>query len=72
MGMHPDFASTRSTADVITLFALWSEYSAACKRRGDLLRMTVKSLNRILNEAVSVRMPNEPAPVLYFFSRVII
>ena len=70
MGMHPDFDSTWSTVDVGTLFAVWSEYSAARKRGGDLLQMAVKSLKRILNEAVSARMSDGPAsaldPKLYF------
>ena len=53
MGMHPDFDSTRSTANVGILFALRSEYLIARKRRGDLLQMAVKSLSRVLNDAVS-------------------
>ena len=64
MGMHPDVEPTRFTADVGTLFALYSEYSAARKRRGDLLRLAVKFLNRVLNEAVSARIPDGPTPTL--------
>ena len=64
MGMHPDVEPTRFTADVGTLFALYSEYSAARKRRGDLLRLAVKSIKCVLNEAVSERIPDGPASAL--------
>ena len=64
MRMHPDFDSTRSTADVGMLFALCSEYFVSRKRHRYLLRLEIKSLNRVLNEAVSTRMPDGPAPAL--------
>ena len=64
MEMHPDFDSTRSTADVGTLFALWSDYSSSRKIRTDRLRISVKSISRNLDEAVSVRMPDSPDPAL--------
>ena len=43
---------------------LWAEYYAARKRGGDLLRLAVKFLNRVLNKAISARVPDEPAPDL--------
>ena len=58
MELHLDFDLTRSTADVSTLFLLWVEYCASRKRRGDLLRLVVKSLDLVLNEEVSARMPD--------------
>ena len=62
MGIHPNFDSTWSTADVGMIFALWSEYSAYRKRRGDPLRRAVRSPNRVFIEALSARMPDGPAP----------
>ena len=64
MGMHPDSNSIRSPADVETLFALWSELSATRKRRGDFLRLAAKSLTRVRDDAVSVRIHDGPAPAL--------
>ena len=49
MKMHTEFDLTRSAADVKILFALRVGYSATRKHRGDLLRLAVMSLNRVLN-----------------------
>ena len=45
-------------------FELILDYSAARKCRGDPLRLAVKFLNRVLNEAVSALIPEEPNPTL--------
>ena len=62
--MHLNFDSTQSTAELGMLFELLLVYSAARKRREDLLRLAVKFPNRVHNEAVSARMPDGLAPAL--------
>ena len=64
MGLHSDFDPTRSTAEVCTLFALWSEYSLARKSQSAVLRLLVQTLDKALHEAVTARSPSGSATVL--------
>ena len=64
MSMHPEFYPTRSTAEWHAFFALWSEYSLSRKRRSDVFRLVVNSLDKDLYEAVTTRSPSASAHVL--------
>ena len=64
MGMHPDKTPSRSTEDLSRIYAAWAEYAAARKRRADLLRIVAKKLNRVFQNAVSVKSSFGPTPLL--------
>ena len=55
---------TRSIAEVRAFFTLWKEYSVARKSQRYVLRLVMKSLDKPLYEAVTMRSPNGPALVL--------
>ena len=43
VGLHPDLNRTRSADELCKIFMMWSNYTTARKRRGDLLWLAVKS-----------------------------
>ena len=64
VGLHPDCNPIRPASELSDLFTMWSEYATARKRRGDLLRIAVKALDKSLREAISVKTAHGAAPRL--------
>ena len=55
--MYPDQNFTCSVDSLTRVYVAWVKYISARKRRGDLLRVVTKALNRVLRDATAVGIP---------------
>ena len=57
MGMHPDVNPNCSKEGLYRVYEAYPEHATVSKRRGNLLQVFAKNLNRFIQDEVSVKSP---------------